>query len=69
MHKAHGIVGGTKSWSIGVFLEVVFFAWLDIGKVNSNVIVSVISAMDMEGSKSMDKLVNNGAVTKEIISN
>ena len=26
MHKTHGIVGGTKSWSIGVFLEVVFFA-------------------------------------------
>ena len=66
MHEAHWIVRGTESWSIGVFLEVVFLACLDVGKVNWDIFVSVISAMDMEGSKGMDKLMNNSAVTKEI---
>ena len=34
MHEAHWIVRGTESWSIGVFLEVVFLACLDVGEVN-----------------------------------
>ena len=66
MHNTHGIVWGTKGWSVGVFLEVVFLTFLDIGPVNGNVIVSVISAVDMEGSKGMDKLMNDGAKGKEI---
>ena len=34
VHETQRIVGGTKSWGIGVFLEVVFLACLDVGKVN-----------------------------------
>ena len=61
MHEAHGIVWSSIGWTIGVFLEVVFLAFLDVGKVDCNILVTVRSAVDMEGSKGMDKLVNNGA--------
>ena len=66
MHNTHGIVWNTKGWSIGVFLEVMFHTSLDVGPVDGNIVVSVISTLDMEGSKGMDKLMNNSAVTKEI---
>ena len=66
MHEAHGIVWSSIGWTIGVFLEVVFLAFFDVGKVDFDIFITVRSAMDMEGSKGMDKLVNNCAVTKEI---
>ena len=64
MHEAHGIVWSAIGWTIGMFLEVVFLAFFDVGKVNFNIFVTVRSAMDMEGSKGMDKFVNNGAKGK-----
>ena len=66
MHDTQRIVWGTKGWSVGMFLEVVLLTLLDVGPVDGNIFVSVITAMDMEGSKGMDKLMNNSAVTKEI---
>ena len=47
-----------------MFLEVVFLTFLDVGPVDRNILVSVISAMDMEGTKGMDKLMNDGAKGK-----
>jgi len=44
-----------------MFLEVVFLTSLDVGPVDGNIFVSIVSAMDMEGSKGMDKLMNDGA--------
>ena len=64
MHNTHGIVWNTKCWRVGVFLEVVFLTFLDVGPVDRNILVSVISAMDMEGTKGMDKLMNDGAKGK-----
>ena len=61
MHNTHGIVWNTKGWSVGMFLEVVFLTSLDVGPVDGNIFVSVITAMDMEGSKGMDKFMNDGA--------
>ena len=61
MHETHGIVWSAISWAIGMFLEVVFLAFFDVGKVDFDIFITVRSAMDMEGSKGMDKLVNNGA--------
>ena len=49
-----------------MFLEVVFLTSLDVGPVDGNVLISVISAMDMEGTKGMDKLMNYGAKGKKI---
>ena len=61
MHNTHGIVWNTKGWSVGMFLEVVFLTSLDVGPVDGNIFVSVITAMDMEGSKGMDEFMNDGA--------
>ena len=61
MHNTHGIVWNTKGWSVGMFLEVVFLTSLDVGPVDGNIFVSIITAMDMEGSKGMDKFMNDGA--------
>ena len=61
MHNTHGIVWNTKGWSVGMFLEVVLLTLLDVGPVDGNIFVSVITAMDMEGSKGMDKFMNDGA--------
>ena len=47
-----------------MFLEVVFLTPLDVGPVDGNVLISIVSAMDMEGSKGMDKLMNDGAKSK-----
>ena len=47
-----------------MLLEVVFLTSLNVGPVDSYVIVSVISAMNMEGSKGMDKLMNDGAKSR-----
>ena len=66
MHNTHGIVWNTKGWSVGMFLEVVFLTSLDVGPVDGNVLISVISAMDMEGTKGMDKLMNDGTKSKEM---
>jgi hypothetical protein len=66
MHNTHGIVWNAKGWSVGMFLEVMFLTSLDVGPVDGNVFVSVISAMDMEGTKGMDKLMNDGTKRKEI---
>ena len=66
MHNTHGIVSNTKGWSVGMFLEVVFLTSLDVGPVDGNVLISVISAMDMEGTKGMDKLMNDGTKSKEM---
>ena len=44
-----------------MLLEVVFLTSLNVGPVDSYVIVSVISTMNMEGSKGMDKFMNYGA--------
>ena len=49
-----------------MFLEVMFLTSLDVGPVDGNILISVISAMDMEGTKGMDKLMNDGAKSKEI---
>ena len=49
-----------------MFLEVVFLTSLDVGPVDGNVLISVISAMDMEGTKGMDKLMNDGTKSKEM---
>ena len=61
MHNTHGIVWNTKGWSVGMFLEVVFLTSLDVGPVDGNIFVSVITAMDMEGSEGMDEFMNDGA--------
>ena len=45
-----------------MFLEVVFLTSLDVGPVDGNIFVSVITAMDMEGSKGMDKLMKTSNV-------
>ena len=44
-----------------MFLEVVFLTSLDVGPVDGNIFVSVITAMDMEGSEGMDEFMNDGA--------
>ena len=61
MHNTHGIIWNTKGWSVGMFLEVVFLTSLDVGPVDGNIFVSVITAMDMEGSEGMDEFMNDGA--------
>ena len=61
MHNTHGIVWNTKGWSVGMFLEVVLLTLLDVGPVDGNIFVSVVTAMDMEGSEGMDKFMNDGA--------
>ena len=61
MHNTHGIVWNTKGWSVGMFLEVVLLTLLDVGPVDGNIFVSVITAMDMECSECMDEFMNNGA--------
>ena len=65
MHNTHGIVWNTKGWSVGMLLEVVFLTSLNVGPVDSYVIVSVISTMNMECSKGMDKLMNDGAMNEK----
>ena len=67
MHNTHGIVWNPKGWSVGMFLEVVFLTPLDVGPVDGNVLISIVSAMDMEGSKGMDKLVNNCAIFENMV--
>ena len=61
MHDTQRIVWGTKGWSVGMFLEVVLLTLLDVGPVDGNIFVSVITAMDMECSECMDKFMNDGA--------
>ena len=61
MHDTQRIVWGTKGWSVGMFLEVVLLTLLDVGPVDGNIFVSVITAMDMEGSEGMDEFMNDGA--------
>ena len=65
MHETHGIVWSAISWTIGMFLEVVFLAFFDVGKVDFDIFITVRSAMDMEGSKGVDKLVNNSAIERK----
>ena len=61
MHDTQRIIWSTEGWSVGMFLEVVLLTLLDVGPVDGNIFVSVITAMDMEGSKGMDKFMNDGA--------
>ena len=62
MHDAIWIVWNTKGWSIGVFLEVMFHTFLDVGPVDGNIVVSVISTLDMEGSKGMNEFMDDDAM-------
>ena len=62
MHDAIWIVFNAKGWSIGVFLEVMFRTSLDVGPVDVNIFVSVISTLDMEKSKGMNEFMDDGAV-------
>ena len=62
MHDAIWIVFNAKGWSIGVFLEVMFRTFSDVGPVDGNIVVSVISTLDMEGSKGMNEFMNDGAM-------
>ena len=59
MHDAIWIVFNAKGWSIGVFLEVMFRTSLDVGPVDVNIFVSVISTLDMEKSKGMNEFMDD----------
>ena len=64
MHDAQRIVGNAIGQSARMFLEVVFLSSLNVGPNNFNIIVSVLSALDMVCSKSMNEFMLNSAIYK-----
>ena len=67
MHDAQRIIGDTVGQSAGMLLEVVFLSSLNVGPNNFNIIVSVLSALDMVCSKSMNEFMLNSAICKSKI--
>ena len=64
VHDAQRIVGDTVGQSRRMFLEVVFLSSLNVGPNNFNIVVSVLSALDMVCSKSMNEFMLNSAIWK-----
>ena len=64
VHDAQGIIGDTIGQSRRMFLEVVFLSSLNVGPNNFNIVVSVLSALDMVCSKSMNEFMLNSAIYK-----
>ena len=66
MHDAQRIIGDAVGQSRRMLLEVVFLSSLNVGPNNFYIVVSVLSALDMVCSKSVNEFMLNGAICRNM---
>ena len=62
MHDTQRIVRNAKGQSALVFVEVMFFTFLDVVPFDFNVLVSIGTTLNMVHTKGMDEFMHDSAI-------